>query len=559
MVFPSQVFPNWNDLIQSPRRAAKIPGSGWKYFSIYAETCFSCFGDRVKSWVTFNEPLQTAVNGYGTGIMAPGRSENSSTEPYLAAHYQLLAHAAAVSIYRKNFKAQQGGEIGLVVDCEWAEAFSDKMEDKIAAARRLDFQLGWFLDPIYYGDYPETMRKRLGNRLPKFSEKDKEILKNSADFVGLNHYTSRFIAHITTNPEHNDFYEAQQIERIEKWPGGEVIGERAASEWLFVVPWGIEKVLNYIAQRYHNPPIYVTENGGPRSWRIARNIHWDNTERVRKFHLPKGDDASCMGKEISGLRLQFFSEMNMASIGKCERYGHYDSSHVNCGASGRRQRPKCKRFENRNFTVRLMSGLWMNLGHKRWLTKRRLLKRFDCVKGDLTKSSLFLLGWLKSEQRIKTYRHGCGCFMDVDASCLPCGIADDTIYHLLLRCPFALKVVFYGINPTAGNSLLQRKNKGMDDEDSSTTPLHEVLDDKQRLGYFKGYLAAVAQSIRDGADIRGYFAWSFVDNFEWAQGYTKRFGLVYVDYENGLSRHPKSSALWFSRFLKAEGKNEKID
>ena len=57
---------------------------------------------------------------------------------------------------------------------------------------------------------------------------------------------------------------------------------------------------------------------------------------------------------------------------------------------------------------------------------------------------------------------------------------------------------------------------------------------------------------RDGTDVRGYFAWSFLDNFEWAQGYTKRFGLVYVDYKNGLSRHPKSSALWFSRFLKGD-------
>jgi beta-glucosidase/6-phospho-beta-glucosidase/beta-galactosidase len=57
---------------------------------------------------------------------------------------------------------------------------------------------------------------------------------------------------------------------------------------------------------------------------------------------------------------------------------------------------------------------------------------------------------------------------------------------------------------------------------------------------------------RDGVDVRGYFAWSFLDNFEWAEGYTKRFGLVYVDYKNGLTRHPKASALWFSHFLKGK-------
>lgn len=73
-------------------------------FSTYAETCFANFGDRVKNWITINEPLQTAVNGYGIGIFAPGRCERSNTEPYLVAHHQLLAHAAAVSVYRKKYR-----------------------------------------------------------------------------------------------------------------------------------------------------------------------------------------------------------------------------------------------------------------------------------------------------------------------------------------------------------------------------------------------------------------------------------------------------------------------
>ena len=57
---------------------------------------------------------------------------------------------------------------------------------------------------------------------------------------------------------------------------------------------------------------------------------------------------------------------------------------------------------------------------------------------------------------------------------------------------------------------------------------------------------------REGTDLRGYFAWSLLDNFEWQMGYTKRFGLVYVDYKDKLKRHPKDSALWFSKFLKNE-------
>ena len=55
---------------------------------------------------------------------------------------------------------------------------------------------------------------------------------------------------------------------------------------------------------------------------------------------------------------------------------------------------------------------------------------------------------------------------------------------------------------------------------------------------------------RDGVNVKGYFAWSILDNFEWNVGYTVRFGINYVDYENGLKRHPKLSAHWFKKFLK---------
>ena len=71
------------------------------------------------------------------------------------------------------------------------------------------------------------------------------------------------------------------------------------------------------------------------------------------------------------------------------------------------------------------------------------------------------------------------------------------------------------------------------------------VQDTRRIAYLEGHVGAVLDAISAGADVRAYFAWSLLDNFEWAEGYSKRFGLVYVDYDT-LTRHPKDSALWFA-------------
>nr|CAB3475101.1 unnamed protein product [Digitaria exilis] len=129
----------------------------------------------------------------------------------------------------------------------------------------------------------------------------------------------------------------------------------------------------------------------------------------------------------------------------------------------------------------------------------------------------------------------------------------------LFIVPWGLHKLLNYVAKKYDNPAIYITENGMDEEDDPSTTLEQALNDTTRVGYFKGYLASVAQAIKDGVDIRGYFAWSFLDNFEWAMGYTKRFGIVYVDYKNGLSRHPKASALWFSRFLKGEAAENKAD
>jgi beta-glucosidase len=79
-----------------------------------------------------------------------------------------------------------------------------------------------------------------------------------------------------------------------------------------------------------------------------------------------------------------------------------------------------------------------------------------------------------------------------------------------------------------------------------------VVHDRDRIDYLHGHLAAVHDAIDRGADVRGYYCWSLMDNFEWAWGFSKRFGLVYVDYPTG-ERRPKDSASWYRDVIAANG------
>lgn len=78
-----------------------------------------------------------------------------------------------------------------------------------------------------------------------------------------------------------------------------------------------------------------------------------------------------------------------------------------------------------------------------------------------------------------------------------------------------------------------------------------IIDDEERIEYLRSYLGSVASALEAGVDIRGYFVWSLLDNFEWSEGLSKRFGLVYVDYRTG-KRTVKSSGEWYRRLCSGE-------
>ncbi|KAF0683541.1 Aste57867_24398 [Aphanomyces stellatus] len=236
-------------------------------FAAYARVCFERFGDRVKNWLTLNEPWCSAVLGHGTGEMAPGRKTHCKTETYLSAHNLLLAHAHAVHVYRTEFQPTQHGEIGITLNCDFREPKPTKdpvayKQNQEAAERALLFELGWFADPVYFGDYPDVMKQRLGDRLPRFTDAESKLLKGSSDFFGFNHYGT---AYAEPSP---DFLNHKPVghDGIIWEDSGVAIS--ADDKWLKTdmgwnaVPWGFRKLLMWIQARYSpKGGIIVTENG----------------------------------------------------------------------------------------------------------------------------------------------------------------------------------------------------------------------------------------------------------------------------------------------------------
>ncbi|KAI9065611.1 glycoside hydrolase family 1 protein [Trametes sanguinea] len=218
----------------------------------YARTCFRYFGHLVKDWITHNEPWCVSVLGYGTGMFAPGHK--GDTEHWIVAHNLILAHAYAVKAYRDEFKAEQGGQIGISLDTQWQMPYDDSPENVAAAQRGLAFKLGRFADPIYKGHYPSVVKEMIGDRLPDFTEAEIAVVKGSSDFFGLNTYTTQLAK------DGGDNEIQGKVQYTFTRPDGTQLGKQAHVPWLQSYPPGFRSLLNYLWETYQMP-IYVTENG----------------------------------------------------------------------------------------------------------------------------------------------------------------------------------------------------------------------------------------------------------------------------------------------------------
>jgi beta-glucosidase len=213
---------------------------GW--FADYAEVAFRAFGDRVPMWTTLNEPWVVVDAGYLHGVNAPGH--RNVFEAPIAMHHLLLAHAAAVRVYRGGWKQQ----IGLVVNLEPKDPASERAED-VAAARRADvYNNYWHLDPVFFGRYPDGMDEIFGEAWPAFAAEDVARIKEPIDFVGVNYYTRRVVR--------DDDGALPPRAAPVPTPGAVTM----TTGWE-VHPAGLTRALVWVRERYGAVPVYVTENG----------------------------------------------------------------------------------------------------------------------------------------------------------------------------------------------------------------------------------------------------------------------------------------------------------
>ncbi|KAL5340096.1 glycoside hydrolase superfamily [Aspergillus crustosus] len=277
-------------------------------FVRYAHICFERLGPRVRHWITFNKPGVYSLAGHAAGVHAPVRSSyreinqegDSSTEPFVVGHTELIAHAYTAKLYREEFQPQQEGTIGITLHGNWSEPWDEE-------------------DP----HDQETAEPQLGDRLPRFTDEEFKLVLGSSEFYGMNSYTTFFGNVIVYDVN------SKGVSR----------GEESDTPWLRMAPVGFRKLLNWIWNRYR-VPIYVTENGTTAKGETAPIPEvLNDTFRIRFFEGYDGGLARAVKEDDVDIRSYFgwtFTEKWEWAAGYTDRFG---STFIDFGS------PEKKRYE----------------------------------------------------------------------------------------------------------------------------------------------------------------------------------------------------------------------
>jgi len=272
------------------------------WFREYAELVFGKLGDRVKFWITLNEPFVIAFIGHALGLHAPGIIDVDQT--LIVGHTLLKAHGQAVSAFRES---GIDGRIGITVDIESCMPATDSAEDRAAAERYAAFKNRWFLDPIFLGKYPDEMYDAF-SAMPKMGAEDAKLIQQPIDFVGVNNYTR-------TVWRHSD---------ISFLGADHVLPEAKYTEMGWeVYPDGLYDILMWAHRTYDAPTLYVTENGASFEDTVGPDGGVNDDDRVDyvRGYLAACHRAIADGADLRGYFLWSLMDNFEWGFGYSKRFG----------------------------------------------------------------------------------------------------------------------------------------------------------------------------------------------------------------------------------------------
>lgn len=222
-------------------------------FADFTRLAVERFGDRVKNWITINEPFEFSCFGHLLGTHAPGL--HSPKAYFNVMHNLLLAHGKALRIIKA---ALPDAKAGITVSMTPIHPETDSAKDKRAAETANQFMNDITLMPLYKGEYPARLRKKAGLFRPNVQPGDMELIKTPADFIGLNYYSREKASYRWYIPILQADISGTGA------PGKQFIdkeGRQRTSMGWEIYPEGLYECLNHIREIGDNPEIYITETG----------------------------------------------------------------------------------------------------------------------------------------------------------------------------------------------------------------------------------------------------------------------------------------------------------
>jgi beta-glucosidase len=285
-------------------------------FADYALLVQDALGDRVRRWITLNEPFCSAVLGYGTGRHAPGVRDAGAA--LTAAHHLLLGHGLALTAMRA---VDPEASYGITVNLEPVSPLTDSPEDRAAAERSLVLSNLLFTEPLLHGRYPQAARD-IWSASSDFSfleDGDLDVTSVDLDFLGVNYY---FPARVQAVPREEADPAARAVDDLG------ALSARLPGDELTEMGWpvdadGLRRLLVWLRDTYDGlPPVYVTENGRA-SVDEPRDGVVDDPERISYVdrHLRAVAQAVGEGVDVRGYYLWSLLDNFEWSEGYAKRFG----------------------------------------------------------------------------------------------------------------------------------------------------------------------------------------------------------------------------------------------